>query len=428
MNKCLLSILCLVCFFVANAEQVAFVADGASYEGTAFKVSVANGSAGNIVGLSFGNDDVKITHKKNNSNKSNVTSSAVRWYQGDVFMVTPTNGITITKIEVCIASGSKGAFTANIGSVSGTGTSVGSFVSWEGNSSEAFDLTATKQVRFSYMVITYSKSVATQTNTPIITPNGGEITSDTEISIACTTEGASIYYTIDGTKPSASSTLYEGPFTLSKECTVKAIAIAKDLEASAITEAIFTLIDKDIKVATFDFTTPASLNPAQETPAPGKNININDIVFSSNAVTLVCAKNGATTNCRIWGKSEGTDLRTYKNSTITISANNANITSIEFVGSKVDNTYYTVDSGEMTVKVWTATEEVSSVVFSTIENAYINTITITYNTNYNYIESIEAENETFATYYNLQGVKVDSPTNGIYIKVQGSKASKIYAK
>ncbi len=31
-------------------------------------------------------------------------------------------------------------------------------------------------------------------------------------------------------------------------------------------------------------------------------------------------------------------------------------------------------------------------------------------------------------YYNLQGVKVDKPTNGIYIKVQGSKASKVFVK
>ena len=31
-------------------------------------------------------------------------------------------------------------------------------------------------------------------------------------------------------------------------------------------------------------------------------------------------------------------------------------------------------------------------------------------------------------YYNLQGVKVDKPTNGIYIKVQGSKASKVFIK
>ena len=38
------------------------------------------------------------------------------------------------------------------------------------------------------------------------------------------------------------------------------------------------------------------------------------------------------------------------------------------------------------------------------------------------IDNIEIE------YYNLQGVKVDNPTNGIYIKVQGTKATKVYVK
>ena len=45
------------------------------------------------------------------------------------------------------------------------------------------------------------------------------------------------------------------------------------------------------------------------------------------------------------------------------------------------------------------------------------------------VEGIEAENaDAPVEYYNLQGVKVASPSNGIFIKVQGSKASKVYVK
>ncbi len=43
------------------------------------------------------------------------------------------------------------------------------------------------------------------------------------------------------------------------------------------------------------------------------------------------------------------------------------------------------------------------------------------------VEGIEAE-EADAEYYNLQGVKVDNPTNGTYIKVQGKKTTKVYIK
>ena len=44
------------------------------------------------------------------------------------------------------------------------------------------------------------------------------------------------------------------------------------------------------------------------------------------------------------------------------------------------------------------------------------------------VESIELNENAPATYYNLQGVKVNNPANGIYIKVQGSKASKVFVK
>ena len=37
-------------------------------------------------------------------------------------------------------------------------------------------------------------------------------------------------------------------------------------------------------------------------------------------------------------------------------------------------------------------------------------------------------NEEPVEYYNLQGVKVANPSNGIFIKVQGNKASKVLVK
>ena len=44
------------------------------------------------------------------------------------------------------------------------------------------------------------------------------------------------------------------------------------------------------------------------------------------------------------------------------------------------------------------------------------------------VEGIEAEDNAPAVYYNLQGVKVANPENGVYIKVQGNKASKVLVK
>ena len=52
-------------------------------------------------------------------------------------------------------------------------------------------------------------------------------------------EDAEIYYTTDGSTPSAQSTLYEGGFTLNDTTTVKAIAI-KDGESSEVSTKLFT--------------------------------------------------------------------------------------------------------------------------------------------------------------------------------------------
>lgn len=57
---------------------------------------------------------------------------------------------------------------------------------------------------------------------PVISGNQN-FTGSTEVTIT-TEEGASIYYTLDGTDPTKESTLYTAPFTITNSCTVKAIA------------------------------------------------------------------------------------------------------------------------------------------------------------------------------------------------------------
>lgn len=267
---------------------------------------------------------------------------------------------------------------------------------------------------------------------PVINPNGGSISKDQTIEITCATEGASIYYTVDGNDPTAESTLYEAPFTLSEECIVKAIAIAEGMENSTITEAAFTFLSDDTKVVTYNFTDPSSLTPAQEEPEFGKSIGVavNDVNFTAEDVTLVCAKGEAGTDCRIWAGTSAYDLRTYKNSTITLSVTNGTFTSITFDGSKIGDEYISTDSGNLTNKVWTADANTSSVEFTATMTTNINTITVTYvlNGNVNAIEDVEVESNEAVEYYNLQGVKVDNPENGLYIRKQGSKATKVLVK
>ncbi len=58
----------------------------------------------------------------------------------------------------------------------------------------------------------------------------------TTVTISCTTEGASIYYTLDGETPSATSTSYTEPFNLTETTTVKAIAIKDNVSSNVTTK------------------------------------------------------------------------------------------------------------------------------------------------------------------------------------------------
>lgn len=74
---------------------------------------------------------------------------------------------------------------------------------------------------------------------PIITPNGGTFSNSCEVSITAQ-EGASIFYTTDGTDPTADSNKYTAPFTITEDATVKAIAIKENCRDSKIASAKFT--------------------------------------------------------------------------------------------------------------------------------------------------------------------------------------------
>lgn len=65
--------------------------------------------------------------------------------------------------------------------------------------------------------------------TPVITLTGNSVT------ITCDTTGATIYYTLDGSTPTSSSSQYSSAFTLDSSCTIKAIAI-KGGKSSGIAE------------------------------------------------------------------------------------------------------------------------------------------------------------------------------------------------
>jgi hypothetical protein len=77
--------------------------------------------------------------------------------------------------------------------------------------------------------------------TPVFNPVAGTYDSSQTVTITDATSGATIYYTTNGTTPSASSTKYTGAFTVSATETIKAIAMEADYTKSAVATVAYTI-------------------------------------------------------------------------------------------------------------------------------------------------------------------------------------------
>jgi hypothetical protein len=81
--------------------------------------------------------------------------------------------------------------------------------------------------------------ITNQVEKPVFSPHGGSFSSAQFVTITTTTSGASIRYTLDGSTPTASSTLYTTPVLISSTATLKAIGIKSGSANSSVTSASF---------------------------------------------------------------------------------------------------------------------------------------------------------------------------------------------
>ncbi len=96
---------------------------------------------------------------------------------------------------------------------------------------------------------------------PEFTPAQGTYSETQNVSFNCSTEGATIYYTTDGTSPTTSCAVYNGPITVSKNTTIKAIACCEGMTESAVSTATYT-ITKTVAKPTF-YPEPGNYNKTE---------------------------------------------------------------------------------------------------------------------------------------------------------------------
>ena len=76
---------------------------------------------------------------------------------------------------------------------------------------------------------------------PTFSHPGGNYDAPIEVAISCDTQGATIYYTIDGTEPTEASTVYENPIAVAATTTINAIAMKDGMTNSVIATATYNM-------------------------------------------------------------------------------------------------------------------------------------------------------------------------------------------
>ncbi|MCI5695634.1 MAG: chitobiase/beta-hexosaminidase C-terminal domain-containing protein [Spirochaetia bacterium] len=86
---------------------------------------------------------------------------------------------------------------------------------------------------------------------PEFSVDSGAVNSGTKVTITCSTEGAKIYYTTDGTEPTASSTEYKAAISVTEAVTLTAIAVKSGMNDSAVASASYTIYTPKYSVGDF---------------------------------------------------------------------------------------------------------------------------------------------------------------------------------
>ena len=157
---------------------------------------------------------------------------------------------------------------------------------------------------------------------PTFSLAAGEYTEPQTVELSCTTDGAGIMYTLDGTDPRNKQGMeYLGPITITETTTIKALAVLNGVE-SEVAEATYTITAAeepvDENVVTFDFN--AATGHAVSNSGQDGDITEPEIITEGGVTMTISPKAGETgTENRWWSTDKGPQVRMYSG-TMTLTA------------------------------------------------------------------------------------------------------------
>lgn len=273
--------------------------------------------------------------------------------------------------------------------------------------------------------------------------SGSEVYAGTEVTISCE-NAVSITYAV-GRNNEVTVEGNTAKVTVDATCEIVAFGTNADGVDSESGRASYTVVERPAaETVDFDFTSADLAKLANKTiiaSGSTKNEdanNLDDVTLTNGGVSMLFSQADASNVSRWFTNSSGTtELRTYKKSTITITAPaGCSLTKVVLTGDKV---YYTVTTGTLSNGVWTpataestqnrAAANVTSLVLTNAanNNSVVSKISVTTQANAQTgVDSITVDDENVPVeYYNLQGIRVENPANGIFIRRCGTTVTKV---
>ncbi|MDE6397174.1 MAG: chitobiase/beta-hexosaminidase C-terminal domain-containing protein, partial [Muribaculaceae bacterium] len=232
--------------------------------------------------------------------------------------------IVLKDVTITNVSGKNFSITDATGTVTGYNTlSIAEIPEGTGFTLEGFVSRYNNNLQITPVAITGGKVMETVA-TPVFSAEDGAVTAGTAVTITTATEGATIYYTLDGTAPTSASTKYTEPIVVNKAVTIKAIAAKEGMFDSEVASVTYTVTDPNAETATFDFTDVTKLTPAVEKPENGKGTSVAGMTFTADGVTMAVSEAATSNPPRIWaatGAQAGSlDFRMYVGDYFTLTA------------------------------------------------------------------------------------------------------------